>query len=211
MATSIFDRYIAAVGVKNFPNDQVILLATVSVLLSAKLEQPMSPSFTRMIGLLSDEEKSHVTKEALRKLEAEIIVKFGCDFNFQGPIAPLERYLRLLNYDTETTVFKLAVAILKGTLTQQSFMHYQPSMMAACTLITSINLFDSHKDNKSGQKKLMNTDIWNNKAVHESTGYSILDLRICLYEICVFCVEKLKSHQLERFHLDAIRTVKQYK
>jgi hypothetical protein len=40
----------------------VISLATISLLLSAKLEQPVSPNFTRMIELLSEAEKKIVTK-----------------------------------------------------------------------------------------------------------------------------------------------------
>jgi len=44
------------VGVPSFPKNQMVNLATVSILMSAKLEQPISPSFTRMINLLSEEE-----------------------------------------------------------------------------------------------------------------------------------------------------------
>lgn len=57
-------------GTKNFQGNQVIALATISLLLAAKLEQPMSPSFSRMIELLSDKEQSYVTKEILIDLEA---------------------------------------------------------------------------------------------------------------------------------------------
>ena len=57
IATNIFDRYIYAVGVQNFQKQQVVNLATISILMAAKLEQPISPSFTRMINLLTDDEK----------------------------------------------------------------------------------------------------------------------------------------------------------
>ena len=56
VAANILDRYIAMVGVPSFPKNQMVNLATVSILMSAKLEQPISPSFTRMINLLSEEE-----------------------------------------------------------------------------------------------------------------------------------------------------------
>jgi len=49
-------------GVDNFDKHLVAHLATISVLMSAKLEQPISPSFTRMVNLLSSEEKKTVTK-----------------------------------------------------------------------------------------------------------------------------------------------------
>lgn len=86
VAAGILDRYIYMIGVQNFPRSQMVNLATISVLMSAKLEQPISPSFTRMINLLSDEEKKYVSKQKLIDLEAQIIMTLGFDFNFPGPI-----------------------------------------------------------------------------------------------------------------------------
>lgn len=63
IATNIFDRYIYAVGVQNFQKQQVVNLATISILMAAKMEQPISPSFTRMINLLTDDEKKFVSKQ----------------------------------------------------------------------------------------------------------------------------------------------------
>lgn len=56
MAAGIFDRYMNIVGYQNFPREDVIILSTISMLMAAKLEQPISPSFSRMIALLSPEE-----------------------------------------------------------------------------------------------------------------------------------------------------------
>ena len=50
--------------------------------MAAKLEQPISPSFNRMITLLTDEEQRFVSKAQLITLEEKILVKFGFDFNF---------------------------------------------------------------------------------------------------------------------------------
>lgn len=54
--------------------------------MAAKLEQPISPSFTRMISLLTEEEKKSVTKQKLIDLETNILITFGFDFNFPGPL-----------------------------------------------------------------------------------------------------------------------------
>mmetsp|Transcript_4432 Transcript_4432/g.7544 ORF Transcript_4432/g.7544 Transcript_4432/m.7544 type:complete len:188 (+) Transcript_4432:335-898(+) len=62
IAANIFDRYIYMVGLENIPKSEVVSLATISMLLSAKLEQPISPSFARMINLLTEEEKSLTSK-----------------------------------------------------------------------------------------------------------------------------------------------------
>ena len=60
VAASIFDRYIYKSGVWRFPKIKVICLATISMLMAAKLEQPISPSFSRMIALLTEEEQKLV-------------------------------------------------------------------------------------------------------------------------------------------------------
>ena len=61
-AAGIFDRYISITGVAKFDIHKILHLAVISVLMSAKLEQPISPSFTRMINLLPPEEKKYVNK-----------------------------------------------------------------------------------------------------------------------------------------------------
>jgi hypothetical protein len=73
-------------------------LPVICTLLSSKMEQPISPSFGRMISLLSKEEKMHVTKLSLVQMEEHIIQILNCEFHLPGPIVPLERYLRLLGY-----------------------------------------------------------------------------------------------------------------
>ncbi len=74
-------------------------LAVICILMAAKLEQPISPSFSKMISLLSVDEQKFVNKQSLIDLEAQILIKLGFDFNFPGPIQPMERYLRMLDYD----------------------------------------------------------------------------------------------------------------
>lgn len=91
----------------------MISLATVSVLMAAKLEQPMSPSFNKMISLLTIEEKKYVNKRALIDLEAQILMTLGFDFNFPGPIQSMERYLRIMNYDLNGTIRGMCFQIAK--------------------------------------------------------------------------------------------------
>jgi hypothetical protein len=86
VAAGIFDKYISRIGVTNFPKDKTVHLATIATLMSAKLEQPISPSFTRMINLLSTEERKVVSKQSLIDLEEDILKNLGFDFNFQGPV-----------------------------------------------------------------------------------------------------------------------------
>lgn len=98
-AATIFDRYLSAVGHWTFPQEKIPALATISMLLAAKLDQPVQPSFARMIIHLSEEDKELVSKEILTDLEQDIITRFGFEFNFSGPIEFINRYLRILGYD----------------------------------------------------------------------------------------------------------------
>jgi hypothetical protein len=75
--------------------------------MAAKLEQPISPSFTRMISLLTEEEKKSVTKQKLIDLETNILIMFGFDFNFPGPLQSMERFLRLLDYDLNSQIYEM--------------------------------------------------------------------------------------------------------
>ena len=104
IAAEIFDRYIYSVGTSIFPKTKIVALSTISMLMAAKLEQPISPSFSRMISLLSPEEKERVTKQDLITLEAHILITLGFDFNFPGPLQSMERFLRILNFDLNPAV-----------------------------------------------------------------------------------------------------------
>lgn len=52
MATSIADRYLVNLAVTNTQPPCLILLTVVSTLVAAKLEQPLQPSFKRMLRLV---------------------------------------------------------------------------------------------------------------------------------------------------------------
>ena len=66
-------------------------------------------------------------------------------------------------------------------------------MIAACSIILAINIFE--RDNKSSEGFFnncqssapgiieLNIDIWNNQTVHSLSGYSIEDLKQCLFAL----------------------------
>ena len=117
-------------------------LATISILMAAKLEQPISPSFTRMINLLTDDEKKNLNKQALIELEADILSAFCFDFNFPGPVQSMERYLRILGYALNKTVYDMSYQICKFQLNDSKFLDYRCSQIAACAIIIAVNIFE---------------------------------------------------------------------
>jgi hypothetical protein len=74
LAISIVDRYLAILAAdpnKLAPNHSA--LACAALLIAAKIEQSIAPSFQRMINLLPLEKKQQVNKSYLLKLERDII------------------------------------------------------------------------------------------------------------------------------------------
>ena len=146
VACSILDRYLAVIGWQTYPREKICLLATVSILLAAKLEQPISPSFSKMVSLLSEDEKKSISFSQMVKLEADILVKLSFDFNFASPIQSMERYLRLLNYDQNQIVYDMSYQICKFQLNDSMFLDYKPSQIAAAACLISINIFERDQE-----------------------------------------------------------------
>lgn len=82
----MFDKYLSIIGHWNYPREHILKLAISSLLLAAKLEQPISPSFSKMINLIPEDERKNLTKEILIDLEADILIRLGFDFNYPCPI-----------------------------------------------------------------------------------------------------------------------------
>jgi hypothetical protein len=56
------------------------------LLISAKIEEPNCPSFSKMIEILSDEDKKLTSKKQLFDLERKLLILFSFDFNFSCPV-----------------------------------------------------------------------------------------------------------------------------
>ena len=94
-------------------------------------------------------------------------------------------------------------------------------MIAACSIIIGINIFERENQNLSNinffknckinnGKSDLNLEFWNNQYVHYLTGYSIVDLRVCLYELAMFIRDNLQPDRLESFEVNSINTTKIY-
>lgn len=101
LAGSIADRYLASLASKNQEAPDFIALSTICLLLAAKLEQPMSPSFLRMINLLPEEQRAKINKQKLVVLEETIIKELNFQMHFAGPIPYLNRFSRFYGIDVE--------------------------------------------------------------------------------------------------------------
>ena len=61
-----------------------------------------------------------------------------------------------------------------------------------------------------GKSKILNMDIWNNEEVTAITGYSISDIKECLYDLAYFISSNLSPNRLAGFDIQAIKSVKPF-
>jgi hypothetical protein len=59
-----------------------------------------------------------------------------------GPTPYVERYMSVLGYDFEHKIKSIAISICKFQLIQLGFQKYMPSMIAACSMIVAINIYE---------------------------------------------------------------------
>ena len=99
MATSLVDRYLALLTILEQPSPCLIRIAFVCVLLAAKHEEPIQPSFNRMVHLIKTEYNFETSKEELVQLERSVITLLDWGLHIETPIFFLERYQRLFGVD----------------------------------------------------------------------------------------------------------------
>ena len=61
VAANIFDRYLAEIDASMFDEIKIVFIVTTCMLIAAKLEQPIAPSFDKMVSLLAEPEKKNIT------------------------------------------------------------------------------------------------------------------------------------------------------
>jgi hypothetical protein len=127
----------------------------------------------------------------------------------------MERYLRLLDWHHDKNVFGMSFQICKFQLNDAKFLDYRPSQIAACAVILAINIHNEdlglknfHKRSDKGLE--LNTAIWNNEKVVTVTGFSISDLKQCLYDLADFIYKNLSPNRLQNFDIESIKHVEPY-
>ena len=128
----------------------------------------------------------------------------------------MERYLRILEYDFNRTVYEMSYQICKFQLNDSRFLEFRPSQISACSIIIAVNIYErdvlrvklkqgsklEKKDLsffadqihivqdqiKMGPRQLLvfNTQMWNNPKVAGLTGYSIEMIKTPLYDLAKF-------------------------
>ena len=149
LACSLADRYLVNVAVKRQRAPCLIRLAIVCTLMSAKLEQPISPSFSRMIRLVEDEWNISVSKQDLTQLEEHVIKSLDYELHYNCPIIFIERYQRIFGIDLERydedaeKIGDLARRFIRCLVGHSAFLRFKVSQIAAAALLLAINIHQS--------------------------------------------------------------------
>lgn len=95
-AVQIADSYLRELALKNELVPELVAIATISILMAAKVEEPVSPSFSRMINLLQPDQKNLVTRQNLILLEMDVIRRLQFEVLKETVVPFVERYIMLL-------------------------------------------------------------------------------------------------------------------
>ena len=100
-ADSLADRYLVYLTVSNQHPPCLIRLAIICCLIAAKLDQPISPSFKRMVRLVKKEWDVTVDNKDLINLEEHMIRVLDFSMHNISPLPFFDRYCRIFGVDDE--------------------------------------------------------------------------------------------------------------
>ena len=111
LACSIIDRFLQELTERREEAPHLALLATVSLMIAAKLSEPVKPCFEYTIRILPPSLRKKITEKRMIKLELKIIEVLDFDLLADGPLPFLDRYAYLLSTE-EDIEFGRADALL---------------------------------------------------------------------------------------------------
>ena len=129
-ACNLADRYVIALAdIMEQPSSLVSVAITV-VLIAAKMCQPVSPSFNRMLRLVKDEWNVEIEKEEILEIEESLLRVLDWNLVTPSPLPFLERYQRLFGLQvggksvTNKYIDVLAKTLLRQFLVTEEYIMY---------------------------------------------------------------------------------------
>lgn len=141
IAVSILDRYLSRLAKSGRPAPELTTLCVVSMLMAAKLEQPISPNFNRMINLLPPNYKERgVKKQALIALESDILVTLEFDLQWASTLLFCERMLKALGFHRERQIVSYVSEFAQFASQCPFALVTRQSVIAAVVVTCALNL-----------------------------------------------------------------------
>ena len=99
LAVSIADRYLNQLFQRSLQAPNLVTLSVTAIMLAAKLNQSLKPSFNLTVSLLPQSLQTLVSRHSFLELERDILRVLEYDITFYSPVTFLERYLRICEFD----------------------------------------------------------------------------------------------------------------
>lgn len=99
IAVCIADSYLHYLAKDGSKAPLLSHLTVISLLMAAKLNEPLVPAFENMVNMINGWQQDHMTNKDLVMLEEKIIRALEFDFNKVTPLHFLERFQRLFSLD----------------------------------------------------------------------------------------------------------------
>lgn len=133
IAVSIADRYLHFLAERSEKAPLLSHLTVISLLMAAKLNEPLVPAFENMVNMINGWQRDHVTNKDLVCLEEKIIKALEFDLNWISPLYFLERYQRLFGLDLifqdkhSYLVDASAIYLCRFMMRDVKFLNFKPS------------------------------------------------------------------------------------
>ena len=120
-------------------------LTVISLLMAAKLNEPLVPAFENMVNMINGWQKDHMTNRDLVILEEKIIKALEFELNWTSPLHFLERFQRLFNLDQVFSdkhsylVDASAIYLSRFMIRDVNFLEFKPSEIAVAAFMLALN------------------------------------------------------------------------
>ena len=137
----IFEKYLNEVEyLEKLDKKRISILIATSVLLGAKVEQPLQPSIKNILKAMKSQDPLYeeISHEEVEQMELSIVLMLDFDFRLPTPFPFLERYLYLLGYDQQPEiVFLSQMMVLKSIIYLQEarVTEFKNSILASSSVL----------------------------------------------------------------------------
>ena len=145
IAVSIADRYLDYLSKSSQKAPLLSHLTVISLLLAAKLNEPLVPAFENMVNMINGWQKDHMTNKDLVNLEERIIKALEFELSWPTPLQFLERFQRIFGLDQIHTdkhsylVDASAIYLCRFMMRDVKFLRFKPSEVAVAAFMLALN------------------------------------------------------------------------
>ena len=139
-AIQIYDTFLENYGQFKFQSKSILCLTMACYRLALKFETHELIKITDIEPVLNDKD-FRFTQKQLNEMEFLVLKQLSFDFNFPSYTQPIERFLRLLDFDFVKSVHSMTYKIVMLAMNDSSFLSCRPTIMAASSIIISINIY----------------------------------------------------------------------